>query len=113
MQIGNKVKKLRELRNYTQQYMADRLAMTSAGYSKIERDEVSITFDKLEKISEILDIPLNKLIEFDDKAFFQNATFNGNYNGIVNHGDLTINEKFDERINTLEERIKQLEQKLK
>ncbi|WP_229215982.1 helix-turn-helix domain-containing protein [Dyadobacter frigoris] len=32
MEIGEKIKKIRELKNYTQEYMAQKLEMTQAGY---------------------------------------------------------------------------------
>lgn len=111
MEIGNKIKKVRELRNFTQQYMAEKLEMTTAGYSKIERDEVSVTFDKLEKISQILNIKLSNLIDFNENAFFQNATFHGNYNGIINHGEININEFLFEKLKDIDARLKNIEDK--
>jgi transcriptional regulator with XRE-family HTH domain len=42
MSIGAKIKNLRELRNYTQAYMADQLNMSVNGYSKIEREETDV-----------------------------------------------------------------------
>jgi transcriptional regulator with XRE-family HTH domain len=68
--IGNKIKKIRELKNYTQEYMAERLEMTQAGYSKIERDESDISFTKLNTISDILEVKLEDLISFDEKYVF-------------------------------------------
>lgn len=110
MDIGNNIKKVRELRNYTQQYMAEMLSMTPAGYSKIERDEVNLTIDKLEKISDILKVSPKNLLEFDERIFFQNATFNGNYNGMINHGTMTVNERiFEDRLVALEDRVSKLE----
>jgi transcriptional regulator with XRE-family HTH domain len=49
--IGEQIKKFRELRNYTQESMASKLRMTSQGYGKIERNEVEITIQKLQKNS--------------------------------------------------------------
>lgn len=43
MTVGSNIKKLRELKNFTQQYMADSLNMSDGGYSKIERDETDIS----------------------------------------------------------------------
>lgn len=68
--IGNKIKKVRELKNYTQDYMAQRLEMSQAGYSKIESDESDISFTKLNLISEILEVKLEDLISFDEKYVF-------------------------------------------
>ena len=48
--VGLKIKKLRELRNYTQTYMAIELDITQQGYSKIEK-EGRLTVDQLDKIA--------------------------------------------------------------
>ena len=37
--IGQKVKELREKRNYTQEYMAEQLGITQGSYSKIEQNK--------------------------------------------------------------------------
>ena len=52
VQVGNKIRKIRELRNFTQKYMSE------ANYSKIERDEISITIDRLEKITTVFELNL-------------------------------------------------------
>jgi transcriptional regulator with XRE-family HTH domain len=54
MKVGNKIKKIRELKNYTQEFMANELSMSISNYSKIERDEISITLDRLEEIAIVL-----------------------------------------------------------
>ena len=53
--VGLKIKKLRELRNYTQTYMAIELDITQQGYSKIEK-EGRLTVDQLDKIAKILQV---------------------------------------------------------
>ena len=63
---------MRELRNYTQDYMADKLGMFQSGYSKIEVDETDIPFSRLIQISKILEIPLSDLINFDEGKILLN-----------------------------------------
>ncbi len=46
--IGQSVKKFRELRNFTQEYMAEQLSISQQGYSKIERGEGEVSFNKIE-----------------------------------------------------------------
>ncbi len=67
LNVGNKIKKLRELRNFTQDYMAEALQMSQAGYGKIERDETDISLSRLQQITEVLKVGLNDLIGFDEK----------------------------------------------
>ena len=86
MEIGIKVKKLRELRNFTQEYMAKNLDMTTSGYGKIERDESVVSYQKLEKIADILGIKIEDIINFNEKLVF-NVMHNQTGNGyVVNNG---------------------------
>ena len=67
MNVGEKIKKLRELKNYTQQHMAEKLDLSLSGYGKIERNDTDISISKLEKIAEILGVDLAAILNLDDK----------------------------------------------
>ena len=75
MKIGTKIKQLRELKNYTQAYMAHSLNMSLNGYGRLERDEVDMTLQRLERIAKLLDIDLLQVLCFD-----ATVVFNGNNN---------------------------------
>ncbi len=70
MNVGEKIKKLRELKNYTQQHMAEELDLSLSGYGKIERNETDISVSKLEKIAKILDTDMSSILNFDEKKVF-------------------------------------------
>lgn len=70
MDIGEKIKKIRELRNYTQEYMAEKLSMTQTGYGKIERNESEISFQKLTRIAGLLKVEIGDIINFDQQWIF-------------------------------------------
>jgi transcriptional regulator with XRE-family HTH domain len=78
MKIGNNIKKLRELRNYTQEVMAEKLNMSQNGYSKIERDETDVSFSRLVQISQVLEVNLLDLIAFDGQKMLFNVTNTNN-----------------------------------
>lgn len=65
--IGHKIRKIRELRDYSRQYMASRLNLASNSYTKIERNEVNISFNRLEDIAKILNVSVIYLIKFDER----------------------------------------------
>lgn len=65
--IGHKIRKIRELRDYSRQYMASRLNLASNSYAKIERNEVNISFNRLEDIAKILNVSVIYLIKFDER----------------------------------------------
>src|SRR6218665_251017 len=63
--IGQNIRKLRELRNFTQQYMAEKLEMTQGNYARIENEEIHLSEDRLQKISGLLGYSSEFIIQFD------------------------------------------------
>lgn len=111
MKVGKKIKQLRELRNFTQQYMADQLNMSLSGYGKIERDESDITLGKLEAISKILDTNLGGILDFDSTQIFNQWDNQvANANGIVKNQQ--INSSSEEDIEKLKRDVEALKQKI-
>jgi transcriptional regulator with XRE-family HTH domain len=102
MSIGAKIKNLRELRNYTQAYMADQLNMSVNGYSKIEREETDVSLSRLEQIAKVLETDLTSILNFDSKNVF-NFSNNQTANGIVNNQNIHQNTSLNEIILLLKE----------
>lgn len=127
MRIGHKIKKIRELKNFTQEEMASKLNITQSNYSKMERDEIDINMSRLEDISKVLQIDLNELINFDEQNVFLfhnnkavsgiNGTVNNHYNNTLTDRERTLYEDkvflLEEKIRFQEEKIKMLEAQLK
>lgn len=67
MKIQDKIRFMREARNWSQEYMAEKLRMSTNGYAKIERGETKAYISKLEQIAEIFDVDLIELMPFDEK----------------------------------------------
>ncbi|WP_435356587.1 helix-turn-helix domain-containing protein [Emticicia sp. SJ17W-69] len=115
MEIGTKVKKLRELRNFTQEFMAASLEMTPSGYGKIERNESEVTYQKLEKIAEVLGIKIEDIVNFNEKMVFNIMNNNTSNNGyVVNNNSISDNEKklYEQLIEQLREENKLLKSML-
>jgi transcriptional regulator with XRE-family HTH domain len=64
------IKKIRELKNLTREFVADRIGMSSSGYGKIERGEVDLTISKLNKIAEVLGVSIEFIFKFNISDFF-------------------------------------------
>jgi transcriptional regulator with XRE-family HTH domain len=77
-----KIKKLRELRNLTQEHVAHKLGITQGSYSKIELGKVDVPMSKLEEIAHVLNIPLDEMIGFRENLVF-NMKYNKKANGLV------------------------------
>ncbi len=69
--INNSIKNIRELKNYTQEYVADRLGMTQAGYSKIEKGISKVSLKKLQEIAAVLEVSMQNIIQFESEQYFE------------------------------------------
>ncbi|MGX2975829.1 helix-turn-helix domain-containing protein [Ursidibacter arcticus] len=67
MKIYDKVRVMREVRQWSQEDMADKMGMSVTGYAKIERGQSKLHFDKLEQIAHIFNISVNDLVDIDKK----------------------------------------------
>jgi transcriptional regulator with XRE-family HTH domain len=109
MEIGTKIRKVRELRGFSQENLATELGMSITGYGKIERNEVNLSFDKLMKISEILKVAIEDIIGFDDKIAFNN--FNNKVHQQIGYYKFPLEMKqlYEDKIKLLEEKIQSLQ----
>lgn len=82
LNIGHKIKKLRELKNLTQEHMANSIGISQGAYSRMELGETEITYSKLEKISEELGLKPEEIIAFNESVVF-NVMNNQTGNGLV------------------------------
>jgi transcriptional regulator with XRE-family HTH domain len=64
------IRKIRELKNLTREYVAEELKMSMSGYGKIERGEVDLTVSKLIEIAKVLDVSIEFIFRFDVSIFF-------------------------------------------
>ena len=111
LKIGNKIKKLRELKNFTQEYMAQSLNLSPNGYGRIERDEVDVTLGRLEEIAKILEIDIFQILTFDEKQIF-NINNNHNAFGFIQNQQFTNDEGFRLLITQLQEENKYLKSEM-
>ena len=69
--IVSNIRKIREFRNYTQEYLAAKLHISQNAYSKIELGYSSITLVRLIQIAEILEVELVDLVDTDNDELMQ------------------------------------------
>jgi len=96
--VGERIKNLREERNYSQSYMAGKLNISQKAYSKLESSETKLSVDNLIKIAEILETTINDILETAGSTVYNNfSTHNGE--GIV------INKSISDKFSELYEKI--------
>lgn len=113
MNTEQKIKNIRELKDFTQEYMAEQLGITQAAYSKIETGQTKLTSNKISDIAEIFDMDASDLIDLDMQKYFNNLrNVKGSNNGITITQDETIKNLYDEVVALHKDKITLLEKLL-
>lgn len=118
MNVGDNIKKLRELKNYSQKSMAQMLDISQKSYSNIENAGNAITIELIDKIAKALNVSFNKILELNADAILNNNSQHGGLSQLNNAPSYNyLNEKQNELYEKLlvekDERIKQFEELIK
>lgn len=113
LQLGQKIKKLRELKNFTQSHVASELGITQSAYSKMELGETEVSYSKLTKIAEVFGMAPEEIMTFNEQMIF-NVMHNQTGNGFVVNKGFTENERklYEDQITQLKEEVSYLKKVL-
>ncbi len=112
MSVNEKIRAIREVNQWSQEEMANKMNMSTNGYAKIERGETKLSLHKLEQIANIFNIDVLELMNTGGKGIVflmnENSDNSSNYYSdnlatelekfkmIVAHKDEIIQQKNDE-----------------
>lgn len=82
--IHEKIRHFRELRRLRDEDMAERLNISQSTYSRLEKGEIKMDVERLGKIAEILEVPVEELLS-PDSVVFHIGHNSGGSNGWYNH----------------------------
>jgi len=68
MKINEKIRFMRQLKEFSQEEMAEKLSLSLNGYANIERGETDVSVSRLEQIATIFDVDLLELLNFGEKT---------------------------------------------
>lgn len=102
---GLKIRQLRELRGFSQDYMASRLSISQRAYSKIERGEIKLDWNKISEIAVILEMDPVSLVSFDEHLVFSALPVSRKSELLQDGIPQKIIELYEERIAALEKEI--------
>lgn len=113
MNIGENIKQIRELKGLSQANMATELGVTQKTYSNLENSGNNISYERIIKIAEILDISVSKILHLNTEMILNNNNQSGGLSQLNNaQTNNYINDeqaKLYERI--IEQKDKLLEEK--
>jgi len=121
--VIEKITLKRKQKNYSNEFMADKLEISPAAYYKIESKTTKLSVERLLRISDILKISLIELFEigpgnvynqeFKDQSANQNQEFRDNSANQLTQNIYNDNKALTDRyINRLEEEIESLKAKI-
>ena len=107
--IASNIKRIREKKGYSQEYMAAQLNTTQATYARMESQKTKLKIDWLQSIANILDTDVSSLLD-SSKLIIQNQTnSDGAYgNGYIENLYLENKESTKKIIQTLEDKVQHL-----
>jgi len=65
--MGIKIKKLRLLRGFKQDYMALQIGISQTGFSKIETGETNITLERALTIVDVFNMTLSEFLDWEEE----------------------------------------------
>ncbi len=113
MTLGEKIKTLRSIKGYSQEFVAEKIGISPSTLSKIERNEVEANWSRMNEIATVLEVSVSELASFGEKNVFNmsggtNNGFMGNVvMGTANEMTMLLN-----RIAKLETELKEIKEKL-
>lgn len=96
MKVHEKIRFMRQSKNWSQEEMAEKLGMSTNGYANIERGETDVPFSRLEQIAKTLDVELLELLSFGERNIFYLVT--GDNSQFNNHIKMQQSGHLDESI---------------
>lgn len=110
METYEKIKMMREMNQWTQEEVAEKLGMSTTGYAKIERGQTNVSVEKLKQIAQIFNINIAQLLDDNEKLVICSIGDNhSNYNNYFGMNEKLIaqNEKQQLEIQLKDELLKQ------
>jgi transcriptional regulator with XRE-family HTH domain len=85
VEIGHNIRRIREIKNYTQEAVADMVGMSVTAYGDIERGKSDVNFARLADIAKALDVKEEDIVAFG--THIHNTLHNNDIKGVgVVHG---------------------------
>ncbi len=100
-EIGENIRQIRELKGFSQEYLADKLGVSQRAYSKIERAETKVDWEKIKDIAVIFEMEPSCIVSFDAKLIFSKCSQTENTYSVSDQ----LIKQYEERIAHLEAEI--------
>jgi transcriptional regulator with XRE-family HTH domain len=105
-EVAQKVRKMREFKGYSQEYLAAQLELSQRQYQRMESGTQEMHLSRLEEICKVLEVAPAEILGIDEKYIIENCTNSG-----FGHG-FTINNLPEQLLAQYQAQIKQLQEEV-
>lgn len=106
--IGN-IRAIRETKNYSEEYMAEKMGIGQSTYNRKENGEGDFTLTELIKLADVLEVSVSKIIDMD-LAKVINQYHNQDQSGYIEHQTVVSDEGYKTAIAAYEKQVEYLKQ---
>lgn len=111
--ISKNIRKYREIKGFSQEYMANQLDINQASYAKIENNSTKLTVERLFSISKLLETEITDLLDLKNQTVFnQSDNETANAYGKIEHFHNENKEVYEKLIQSKDEQIALLKEML-
>ncbi len=71
MELSKRIRIIREVNGYSQDYVAEKIGISQSAYSRIERKAGSSSFYTLQKVASALNVSLLFLVDIENEKFIE------------------------------------------
>ena len=68
--IAKNIRKYRELKGFSQEYMAHQLSVNQSTYAKMENSSTKITIDKLFSVAKLLETDVSEILDLKNQTIY-------------------------------------------
>ena len=68
--IAKNIRKYREIKGYSQEYVAHQLNINQASYAKLENNSTKITIDRLFSIAKLLETEISEILDLKNQTIY-------------------------------------------
>jgi len=108
---GQKLRVIREFRNYSQEHIAGKLGISQNSYSRIENNQTKLTAERLKQLATILNVPPEELLSDEDPVINFSIVQQGQGAHSLKHLEDTC-QQFRQVISSKDEKIAFLENEI-
>lgn len=95
--LGYKIRRIREVKGFTQDFIASKIGISQNAYCKIEKGETKVDSDRLNAIATALEVDKETILNYNDNIIINNT--NSTNSGMFNNYYASQIEMFEKLLN--------------